>query len=284
MRRILNVSGLLAVLSLLSRILIHLVSHNYNLSAEANGLSGVLHLTRGEPLYPDLTRLPFYVYLYCPLHALFSAAVLKGLHIVSLYPQVVLVRFLSLLSYLLFLFLFWKFVVLPRQIRASAFLLSVLLATSKFADYLTTSRNDMFSMIFEVAAICLMLEWIRKKREVFFAGLIIACALSLFARQTGVAALGASLLWLGWQRQWLRGVYLAFGVAFLTASWIFVFQRLTQGTMFDHVILANVRGFKPFDRTLIDPSFIIFCLSYVAFGYFTACFCVELGPAGRRLF
>src|SRR4051812_40260815 len=66
-----------AALAMMARCVIHLVSHNYNLSAEANGLYGLLEFSEGRPLYPPRNQRPYHVYLYPPAHALVTVGLAR---------------------------------------------------------------------------------------------------------------------------------------------------------------------------------------------------------------
>jgi hypothetical protein len=251
---------------LLGRAAIHLFSHNYNLSAEANGMSGIVHLSHGDPLYPKMDRIPYYIYVYCPFHAYFSAFVAWLFRVSTIRGEVLATRSLSLISFALSLWILWIAVMKPWAISLRAYLFSVMLGASKFADYVTTARNDAFSILLEVTALAMILKWSRTGKWSWFWGGAVCCGLSLFTRQTGVVVFCSVVLWLIMRRDIFRAFLFSAAGLVIAVSWYVCFQKMSGGAMYEHVLLANIRPFKPFDRYLIDFSFLIFCASYIAFG------------------
>ena len=252
----------LVMLSAATRCAIHLVSHNYNLAAEANGLYGILDLADGRALYPPRTQKPYSVYLYPPFHAWLNAQVLTGLGITELRDRVLTVRILSLMALLSAIAIFWSALKVPaRQRFIYWFALTLLL--SKFADYATTARNDMLSLWFEVSALSAFLVWIDRQQVRYLVYWFLASYFAFFTRQTGIAVFGAGVTWLAVRGEWKNAVRLGFLFSALVAGLFIGLCAVTDGAFFEQVILANIRPFRPVDRDFFDFSLLSFIASYL---------------------
>jgi hypothetical protein len=258
----------LALASLLARCWVHLVSHNYNISAEANGLYGVLEVGDGRPLYLSRGERPYAVHLYPPVYGYVCGSLLRFFGPEALHSRVVMVRAFSffclvgLVGLLVVIFL--------KKKRLSFFVLSLtgVFTLSKFADYATAGRNDMLSLALDVGAIALYLAERRSRKGmggIYLAGFLVLSVLSFYTRQTGIAVFGAVVLWTLSLRQYRRCFLLVLGYVGLGAAVFAGLNQATRGAFFEQVFLANLRGFRQLDNQFFDASMIGFLLSYVIF-------------------
>jgi len=266
----------LTVAVLLGRCVVIFLNHNYNAAAEANGLYGLLEVADGNLLYPPRTQRPYGIYLYTPLQAFGLGTALRALHIDELRARVLFVRFASFFALGLAIWMAARSWVGRGKVTAGAFVIAVILAMAKFSDYASSSRNDMLSLFFEIGALLLFARWIRERNQrVYYLFIAFSC-FSLWTRQMGICVFGAALVWLALRRE--------FAVLFRTGLWYGVVNALfflalfyqTNGAMVDHIILSNIRGFRPFNDHFVDMSLLTFI-----FGYFLY---IVLIAAGLRLF
>jgi len=253
--------------ALLARCAIHLASHNYNLAAVANGLYGILDVSEEKSLYPTRSAKPYRIYLYPPLHAFFNGTLLKLSPLGSLRAKVITVRVISFLALLLSLYIFWKVLIRPRNISGLAYLLTLALGLSKFADYATTTRNDTFSLLIEVAALCTFICWIRSKEKKYLVYFLPLIVLSVLTRQTGIVVAASALVWLIYQKRFKEFFAVLNPFLLLSLGTYLVLNVFTSGAFFEQVILANMRGFRPINIHFFDYSFLSFCFSYLLFAY-----------------
>lgn len=255
----------LCVVSLSIRVAILFWGHNYNVAAEANGLYGILELADGKDLYPQKSVRPYFVYLYPPLHPYFSAAFLKIFDVEGLRERVLSVRFLSILFGALSLLLLWACGTREKFWKKSFFGLVALLALSKLVDYLPSSRNDCFAMFLELGAFASLLAYIRgglNRTLVMFVGFAV---LAVWSRQNAVSIVAAGSLWLIINRKYREGFATAFGFAILASAGYGILYLTTHGEMVDHLILSNIRGFRPLNREFFDASLLSFLGSIALF-------------------
>jgi Dolichyl-phosphate-mannose-protein mannosyltransferase len=264
--RVLFLVGMsLTCLALIARCAIHLISHNYNISAEANGLYGVLEVGDGKPLYSARDQRPYAVHLYPPVYAFVCGTLLKIFGPSGLHGKVMFVRALSFLCLAWLVFLLGAFFLRRRQIAFGVLALTAVLTLSKFADYATASRNDMLSLSFDVMALGTFLLWGRRRKDAWLLAFLGLSVLSFYTRQTGIAVFGGTLLWLLWQREYRRCVLLGGAYAILLVGIFAWLNTATQGAFYEQVFLANLRGFRRLDPQFFDPSMLSFLLSYLLF-------------------
>lgn len=265
-QRIRNLLFFLVAAALLGRMGLHLISNNLNIAVEANGLYGLLAVSDGSPLYAAKDQTPFSLYIYTPLQAYLGGLPLRWLPPLSIYSKAIFARLLSLIAIATALFALWHFVLRRAKISVEIFLFALLLGFSKFADYATSSRNDMLCVMFEVLALCGFLTWIKNQDRVPLA-LFWGCAIAaFFTRQTGVVIFGAGMLWLLLHRKWnllllLGSTYLFAIVALM--GWL---QHASGGAFWEQAMVSNFRkGFRPFLLALRNPSMLTFYANYSLF-------------------
>jgi hypothetical protein len=268
-RRGLFVLGVVAFFTLLARAAVLFFSHHYNVAAEANGLYGILELAEGKKLYPPLHEIPFAIYLYPPFHAALNAIVLKGMGIHSLRPEVLIVRFLSLLFFLASLTLIlkqWK-----KLIPLSFWLVIIAMSfvLPKFFDYITSARQDTLALFLEVAALMVFLGWTESRKYFALVIFIVLCVLSVWTRQTGIAVFISALYWLIKKKDYRLGGILLMAYGVLNGIVLVSLMKLTHGAFWDHVVLANLRGFRPVNLQYFDLSLLSFILNYLPFTVLT---------------
>lgn len=256
---------LLTLFALATRCAIHAVSHNYNLSAEANGLYGFLEFSEGRPLYPSRDQKPYHVYLYPPVHALFNGGLVTLLGITEVRAKILVVRLVSFAMLLFVVYTWWRQVIRPRYDSVLAYGVTMLLILSKFTDYATTTRNDLLSLGLEITAVCAFVRWNETRRERFFLLWFAIGYLVFFTRLTGVAVVGAGLLYLLIRRQFLRTGVAAVAYGGLVGATAFAANRMTDGAFFEQVVLANLRPFRPVGSVIIDVAFFSFVMTYLLF-------------------
>lgn len=257
-------AGMVMVLAaFLARGCINLWSQNYNIAVEANGLYGILEVADGRALYPAHSEKPYQNYLYGPVHGFLLGKLLRVLGIDTLRGRVILIRLLSLAAFLVTFLIFWNLV--KDYISPRGFTLALCLGFSKFADYVTSARNDSWGLLFEGLGLLCFVLWIRKKRKLHLSCFVIAIVVSLLTRQTGVAVFLSSLFWLLWRRSYGTAAWLALfvgGSALLICCGL---NSMTSGAFVEQSILANIRHLRPVDHSFFDHSFLSFCASYVLF-------------------
>jgi hypothetical protein len=251
--------------ALTARVAVLYFGHNYNVAAEANGLYGILELADGKDLYPQKEVRPYFVYLYPPVHPYFSAAVLKSFRLEGLRERVLSVRLLSILFGILSLFLLWK--ARPRESvwTKTVFGLVLLLSLSKLADYLPSTRNDCFALFLELAAFASFLAYLRGGLKRYFSGFVGFAILAVLTRQNSVSIITAGTLWLLINRRYQAGFFAALTFATFTGAGYGLLYLTTHGEMVDHLILSNIRGFRPLNREFFDASLLSFLGSLILF-------------------
>ncbi len=257
------------LLALSTRCAIHLVSPNYNLAAEANGLYGILELADANPLYPPHTHRPHQIYLYGPVHGMLFGLGLRVLNIKSLSQRVFTIRVWSFLLFCATLILWWKNALKPMGIGLGPFLLSCLLGLTKFADYVTTARNETLSLFFQVLSIVFYLKWVHQENKKWLLMFILVCTLSFYTRQTGLTVFISAIACMVWRRKHLVAVISLFCFGTTTLLLFFTINNLTLGAFVEQSILANIRGWRPLNRTFLDYSFLTFCGSQILFSGLT---------------
>lgn len=260
-----GVAGL-AFAAMLVRGAVLLLTPNFNVASEANGLNGILELADNKPLYPPRTQRPYHIFLYPPVHALAGAAVIKMGQITALYPRVLSVRFLSLICFLGAVLLLWKPLVRKEGVGTKAFVFALLIMTSKFADYFTSSRNDMFCLLIEMLAVAVFVGWIREGQRRALALFLVLSILAVWTRQTGLEIFLAGATWLLLSRRFKTVFTLGVVYAAVNGLILYLLVQTTDGRFWEQVVLSNVRGWRPFNRQLFDASFITFWGSYVLYG------------------
>lgn len=266
--------------SLALRCGIHIVSHNYNLAAEANGLYGILSFDAGENLYPTHETRPYFVYVYPPLHAWISASLLKCLPWATVHGKVMAVRFLSLVAFLGSLVLIWKVILKPYVLSFPLFCVACALGLSKFADYVTTARNDMLYLLLNVLSLATFLLYLRGSRKKLALSLFLLFSLFTFmTRPSGLSLFGATILYLLLLKRWRVALSLGALFSVLDAAFIFVMSKWTNGAFIEHVFLANLRPNRPIDASLFDASLVSFIATYIVFSLL-----VILGLQKRKIY
>jgi len=252
---------------ILARSSVHLFSPHYNLAAEANGLYGILNVSEGKKLYGSRGDVPYHIYVYGPLHAWVVGSFLRGIGVEGLHARVVWARLLSLFFFVGCLFLSSRYIFKRQSFSVMAIALSMGLALSKFSDYITTSRNDLFSIFIELAAISLFLHWIRKPKNTTILAFIGVAVASVLVRQMAIVAMGAACCWFVWYKRPAKGVALGALFTLIVFCAFLMLSQFTQGAFWENAIIANFRSWRSFDTSLFSPSFISFWLSYVVFAY-----------------
>jgi hypothetical protein len=251
-----------ALLALGARVGIHFISNNYNVSAEANSMLGVVHLAHGKVLYPSLDKPPYSIYLYGPFHAYLASFILKILSLTTLREEVLATRALSFFALIATLWIFWVGVAKKFKIVGWAYLLSMALGISKFCDYATTARADTVALGIEVLALVFMLAWIRRQKLRWLVACALACSLSFATRQSGVAVFLSVLIWFLGRRDYMRVFVFGAAVGGIFVAWFLLFQKLSSGAFYFHFILANIRAAKRIDLSLFDNSLLSFFATY----------------------
>lgn len=241
------------------------LGHNYNVAAEANGLYGVLELADGKPLYAPKEARPYSVYLYPPVHPYISAGILKVFGVEGDRGRVLFARLISLLSVAGFIFLAWRY--RPRDLNVGwlLFFLTLVLSSSKLADYASSTRNDCFSILLEIGAMVAFLSYLREKRSAALALFTLLSILAIWTRQNALSVFFAGALVLLLERQvkplaWVMGVWLV-----ANAMIFFALYQGTQGEIWSHLILSNVRKFRPLNREFFNASLYSFFAAVVVF-------------------
>lgn len=252
---------LTCVVVLLGRISLHLVSQDFNLSSEANGLFGILQLTEGNSLYPPRQASPYYIYLYGPVHGYLSSSLLRLIPTQDLQTQVIAVRTLSTFCLLLLCILGWKFC-RKLKIHKATYLLLLPIALSKFADYAGTSRNDMLCITLELLSLYCLLRYASEKKSALLVGFVFVAFAAFMTRFTSGILIATAVLWFVTQKNWRLSLYFFIvGLSFLSS--LFVIDVFWDGNFLEHTVLANIRTWRPIDRTLFDLSLKSFLASYL---------------------
>lgn len=254
---------MMVLVPLLSRCFLNLWSQNYNIAVEANGLYGILEVADGRALYPPHSEKPYQNYLYGPVHGFLFGTLLRAFGIETLRSRVILIRLLSLAAFLAALLIFWNLV--KAYVSPMGFTVALCLGVSKFADYVTSARNDTWGLFFEVLGALCFVFWIRKKGKLPLLCFVITAVVSPLTRQTGIAVFLSSILWLLWRRYYgiaVGSVLLVGGAVLLIFSGL---DTMTSGAFFEQSILANIRPLRPVDHNFFDQSFLSFWASYALF-------------------
>ena len=198
-------------------------------------------LTHGEGLYYDLNRYPFTVSPYGPIFYA-ASGYLQRLGAGPYFSG----RILSFAALLTSLWLCWKalgYLTRDRYARATGVLLAA--STSNILLWGTVGQVDMLAACLSLAAFTLFLRY-RERREikplVWSAILVI---LSIFTKQTSVAAGAAiGLTLLAEDRK--RAAWWIAGVGAVGASIALALNAITHGGYFSDAIVANINPFAWF--------------------------------------
>ncbi|MBI4402670.1 MAG: hypothetical protein HY537_00835 [Deltaproteobacteria bacterium] len=267
-RVILGIALVATLSGFLSRATINFLSHRYDVAAEAIGLYGILELADGKPLYASRTERPYHAFIYNPVHAWFSATLLKSVAAQGLRERVLIIRLISLASLFAACLLLHKVFIKPLAVSKTTLAFAWVLALPKFADYATAVRNDLFTLALEIGALCAFVYWIRKPRFRTECLFIALWGLAFATRPTAIAILGSAVLWLLLQRRIhcaLRFASLGLG---LTAAMLAVGNWSTGGEFIDQAFISNMRPFVRADLALFTPSVSSFLACYVLFATF----------------
>lgn len=263
----LGLSLFISVAVLLLRSAVAFQSQYLNISAEAAGLIGVLNLVDNLDLYPSRFSEPYSIFLYNPLLPYLSSHLIRWLDVTDLFNQVLVVRGLVLFSFLLLLVTLFFLCVELRIKVTNRFLVVFLLGLAKLFDYLGTSRNDIPCLLFELLGLIFFLHFFDRRKISWILSSLFFCHLAFWTRQSSVVVSFAILIWFLYQKNF-RLFFLSIGINLFFLIIYFVFMFHISGTNFiDHIFLANIRPWKPFDHSLITASNISFflCLGIYVF-------------------
>lgn len=258
LKQLLGVAVFFCGLALAARVAILFAGHNYNVAAEANSLFGVLEVADGRPLYVGKEVRPYLTYLYPPVYPYLNAAVLKALHLQDLRWRVLGVRTVGILCALLVFFALWRFRPGGTSYGWPLFLLMLLLSSSKMADYVSSCRNDCLSLLWEVLAFGLFARFIRGSERRHLLGFFLLTVLAFGTRQNSVSLISAGSLWLLLNRRYTQFLAVVVGWFALVGGLAYFAYVHTHGEILDHLILSNIRGFRPVNREFFDFSLLSF--------------------------
>jgi len=257
----------LALTALALRTSEHLVSPNYNLSSEANGLYGALRVGSGKSLYAKRHERPYHLYLYGPLQGWLAGGILTLIPQAELHTKVLVVRTLSLLCFGFCIVLLWR-VFLRKYVGVETLLLLIPLALSRFTDYAATSRNDMFTLLLEVGAVIAFLRYTKQAKIKWVALFIFFAFAAFFTRPPSGILMASAFLWALLDKR----KSLAFGIALSSILFfgvLFVLDYVYGGAVLDSMVYANIRGIRPFSN-LLDQSLLSFLGTYMLFAFLVA--------------
>ena len=197
---------------------------------EGGVLLSAINIAHGNQVYNDFSHLPYTVETYPPVFALIAALGVKLFGVSFAFG-----RLLSMLGALGTAALIWAILRRAGTSRLAAALAAIVfLVTPITGWWARVARVDMVALFFGIAGLYCV---VRGGRWLIPAvGLM---ALAVYTRQTTVAPLAASLVYLWWIRERKNAVLVLTSWAAVALIAYTAFQAVTHGLFYKHIVVSN---------------------------------------------
>lgn len=249
--------------------IVFFLSHSYQIitfpyeltSGEGLLLRDAVNIRNGQPMYTDVNEYPYIVSIYPPVFPL-VAALFSHFTGISLLTT----RLVSVISTLCIAFLIFSIVYkLTREIFIALFSGVVYISSLFVYQWSVFGRIDTLAILFSIASVAAV---VIKPDRASISMAAILCTLSLYTKQTAIAAPIAIFLYLFIQHRHLS--YYFVSVLIITGVSIFIsLNTLTQGQFYTQIFEYNVqeyflRTFLSFTRSflILHPVLLLVAISY----------------------